>query len=81
MVRLGKLRLTVLSRPRGLKRNVSGVFIDSSQPEFVLTLVVKAVRPAAFSEVNLPDCGPGFGRSPLPRAFNSLIVLSGVKSS
>jgi hypothetical protein len=46
-----------------------------------LTFVLRAVRPAAFSLVCLPLCGPGFGISPFAKASNILVVVSAVKSS
>jgi hypothetical protein len=46
-----------------------------------LTFSVRAVRPAEFSELNLPDWGPGFGFFPARSSSSILMVLSGVKSS
>lgn len=45
------------------------------------TLDVSDVKPAEFSEVWRPLCGPGFGFVPFAKAFRICLVLSGVRSS
>lgn len=45
------------------------------------TLLVSAVRPAEFSLVCRPLCGPGLGFSPLAKASRIALVVSGVRSS
>ena len=45
------------------------------------TFDARAVRPAAFSLVCRPLCGPCLGFSPLAKASRIFLVVSGVKSS